>query len=155
MINLYKYFLIVPFVFTWNKTVYLLILYPDWNTGIEHEEKSPLHERNLIFSSLCDYRMTYIWLDIYFYHQLTYYMKICIHCFRIICIIHNMPWAIYICKPIQIFTMYYNQNQEVVNGWLIKYHGTNLLSFGWQCTVYIACQRYYVFVVHVYWCRRW
>ena len=75
MINLYKYFLIVPFVFSWNKTGYLLILYPDWNTCIAHEEKSTLHEKNLIFSSFCDYRMTYIWLDIYVYHQLTYYMK--------------------------------------------------------------------------------
>ena len=59
--------------------------------------------------------------------------KVCIHCFKILCIIHNMPRTIYICKLIQIYTMYYKQNQEVVNGWLIKYHRTNLLNIGWSC----------------------
>ena len=67
--------MIAPFAFSWNKTGYLLTLYPDWKTGIEHEKQSTLYERNLIFGSLCDYLMTDSWLDIFFYHQLTYYMK--------------------------------------------------------------------------------
>ena len=100
-----------------------------------HTKNNPLYIRETSYLAVY---VTIAWHtvdEIYIFSiSLPIIWNLFIHCFKIICIIHNMPSTIYICKHIQIYTMYYKQNQEVVNGCLIKYHGTNFLSIGWPCT---------------------